>query len=92
MLEFLIAVLVVGVVAGYLARLLVPGHDPIGFGGTVLLGVVGSFIGGFLGWALFGNDAQEGALQMSGIIGSVIGAVILLLIMNRGASRGRSRI
>jgi uncharacterized membrane protein YeaQ/YmgE (transglycosylase-associated protein family) len=88
MLWLIITLLIVGLIAGALARLLVPGRDPMGIGGTILLGVVGSFIGGFLGWAIFGHDKNQGALQPSGIIGSVIGAIILLLILR--AVRGRS--
>jgi uncharacterized membrane protein YeaQ/YmgE (transglycosylase-associated protein family) len=80
MLGFLLYMLVVGIVAGFLARLLVPGRDPMGFWATVLLGVIGSFIGGFLGYVIFGKDLDEGALQASGIVGSIIGAVIALLI------------
>ena len=80
MLGFIIYLFVVGIVAGFLARLLVPGRDPMGFWATVLLGVVGSFIGGFLGYVLFGKDLDEGALQASGIIGSILGAIVALLI------------
>ena len=58
---------------------------------TVVLGVVGSFVGGFLGYVLFGNDPGEGGLQASGIIGSVIGAVIALLIYNAATHRGVGR-
>jgi uncharacterized membrane protein YeaQ/YmgE (transglycosylase-associated protein family) len=79
MIGFLLYLLVIGVVAGFVARLLVPGPDPMGVGATILLGIVGSFIGGFLGWALFGTDLNDGALQASGIIGSIVGAVIALL-------------
>jgi uncharacterized membrane protein YeaQ/YmgE (transglycosylase-associated protein family) len=50
---------------------------------TIVLGVVGSFVGGFLGYLLFGRDAASGALQPAGIIGSVIGAIIVLLIWTR---------
>jgi len=82
MLGFIVAMVIIGAIAGFIARLLVPGRDPMGIGATILLGVVGSFIGGFLGWALFGKDLNEGALQPSGIIGSIIGAVIALLIYN----------
>ena len=93
MLGFIIAMIIVGIIAGYLARLLVPGRDPMGFVQTVLLGIVGSFIGGFLGYVLFGKDLDEGGLQPSGIIGSIIGAVIALLIYNavsgRRSLRGR---
>lgn len=80
MIGFILYLLVIGIVAGFLARLLVPGPDPLGIGGTILLGIVGSFVGGFLGWLLFGKDFDEGALQASGVIGSIVGAVIALLI------------
>jgi uncharacterized membrane protein YeaQ/YmgE (transglycosylase-associated protein family) len=80
--------LLVGIVAGFLARLLVPGRDPMSVGATILLGIVGSFIGGFLGWVLFGHDLADGALQASGIFGSVIGAVIALLLYRAVAKRG----
>ena len=91
MLGFIIAMIIVGIIAGYLARLLVPGRDPMSFVQTVVLGVVGSFVGGFLGYVLFGNDPGEGGLQASGIIGSVIGAVIALLIYNAATHRGVGR-
>jgi len=58
----------------------------------VLLGIVGSFIGGFLGYALFHHDVTEGALQPSGLFGSVIGAVIALLIYRAATHRGRRRV
>src|SRR5437868_2661053 len=61
---FLLYILVIGIVAGFLARLLVPGRDPMGVGATIVLGIVGSFVGGFLGWALFGHDLADGALQV----------------------------
>jgi uncharacterized membrane protein YeaQ/YmgE (transglycosylase-associated protein family) len=80
MLGLLVYLLVVGIVAGFIARLLVPGRDPMGFWATVLLGIVGSFVGGFLGYALFNKDVDQGALQTSGIIGSIIGAIIVLLV------------
>jgi uncharacterized membrane protein YeaQ/YmgE (transglycosylase-associated protein family) len=80
MLGLIIYLFVIGIVAGFLARLLVPGRDPMGFWATVLLGIIGSFVGGFLGYAIFNKDVDEGALQTSGIIGSIIGAIIVLLI------------
>jgi uncharacterized membrane protein YeaQ/YmgE (transglycosylase-associated protein family) len=96
MLWLIITLLIVGLIAGAIARLLVPGRDPMGIGGTILLGLVGSFIGGFLGWALFGHDKSQGAFQPSGLIGSIIGAVILLLILravrNRSGGRRFSRV
>ena len=88
MLGLIIALVVVGLIAGAIARLLVPGPDPMGIGGTILVGVIGSFVGGFLGYAIFHKDASQGALQPSGIVGSVIGAVIVLLVYR--AMSGRS--
>jgi uncharacterized membrane protein YeaQ/YmgE (transglycosylase-associated protein family) len=82
--------LIVGLIAGALARLLVPGKQDISIAMTVVLGIVGSFVGGFIGYALFHKDSQDGFFQPSGLIGSVIGAVIVLLIWTRvvGGSRG----
>jgi uncharacterized membrane protein YeaQ/YmgE (transglycosylase-associated protein family) len=91
MLWFIIRLLVIGLIAGFVARLLVPGPDPMSIFATLVLGVVGSFIGGFLGYLIFGKDIEEGALQASGIIGSIIGAVIALLVYRFAASRGRGR-
>jgi uncharacterized membrane protein YeaQ/YmgE (transglycosylase-associated protein family) len=90
MLWFIIVLLVVGFLAGALARLLVPGPDPMSLAGTWLLGVLGSFVGGFLGYVLFGHDIDDGPVQVAGIIGSVIGAIILLLIW-RAISHRRGR-
>ena len=53
MLTFIVMLIVVGLIAGAIARLLMPGRDPIGLLGTILLGVAGSFVGGFLENLLF---------------------------------------
>ena len=82
MIGFILYMLVIGVVAGFLARLIVPGRDPMSIGATIVLGIIGSFIGGFLGYIITGKDFQDGALQASGLIGSVIGAIIALLVYN----------
>ncbi|HSK91872.1 MAG TPA: GlsB/YeaQ/YmgE family stress response membrane protein [Euzebyales bacterium] len=73
----LIGFIIIGLIAGYVARLVVPGPDPLGLVGTLILGVVGSFIGGFL-WNLFAGGGE--LLATSGLIGSIIGAIIALLI------------
>jgi uncharacterized membrane protein YeaQ/YmgE (transglycosylase-associated protein family) len=92
MLGFIIVLLIVGLLAGAVARLLVPGPDPIGILGTIVVGIIGSFVGGFLGYVLFHHDKGEGALQPSGILGSIIGAVIVLLIYRAMShNSGRSR-
>lgn len=77
--------LLIGLIAGALARLLVPGKDPMGWLGTLILGLVGSLIGGFLGNLIFGGEFDVSA---AGIIGSVIGAVIALLAYR--AMKGRA--
>lgn len=93
MFGLIITLLVVGLIAGALARLLVPGRDRIGIGGTILIGIIGSFVGGFIGYALFHHDAKQGALQPSGIIGSVVGAIIVLLVYRRfSGSKRVSRV
>jgi uncharacterized membrane protein YeaQ/YmgE (transglycosylase-associated protein family) len=88
-LEFIIAMLIIGVIAGFLGRLLVPGPNPMSVPATIVLGIVGSFVGGFLGYMLFDKDIEEGALQGSGIIGAVIGTVIVLLLY-KTMGRGRT--
>ena len=90
MIGFILFLVVIGLIAGFAARAIVPGHDPMGIPGTILLGIVGSFVGGFLGWALFGKDFAQGALQMSGVIGSIIGAVVALLAYR--AANGRRMV
>lgn len=80
MIGFIITMLIVGAIAGFVARFLVPGPDPMGVVATIVLGIVGSFIGGFLGYVLFGKDLDEGGFQPSGFVGAIIGAVIALLI------------
>lgn len=78
--------LLIGLVAGAIARLLVPGRDPIGFLGTMILGLVGSIVGGFLGDVLLGGDED---FSPAGLIGSIIGAVIALLIYRAVVGRRR---
>ncbi len=89
---FIIVLFVFGLIAGAIARLVVPGRDPMGLVGTAVLGIVGSFIGGFLGFILFKKDLNEGALQPASLLGSIIGAVVALLIYRAVSRRGgRSR-
>jgi uncharacterized membrane protein YeaQ/YmgE (transglycosylase-associated protein family) len=87
MLGFVIVLVVVGSIAGALARLVVPGRQQMSVVMTIVLGIIGSFVGGFLGYVLFRTDASQGALQPAGLLGSVIGAVLVLLIWTRAAVR-----
>lgn len=79
----LIGMLLIGLVAGFLARLLVPGRDPMGLVATVALGLAGSVVGGFLARSLFGDS--DGV----GLFGATVGAVILLLLWNAFVGRRR---
>jgi uncharacterized membrane protein YeaQ/YmgE (transglycosylase-associated protein family) len=86
MLAFIIILLLVGLIAGAIARLVVPGRDPMGLLGTAALGIVGSFVGGFLESAVFLHSLS---LHPSGLLGSIIGAIIVLLISRIFGGRRR---
>jgi uncharacterized membrane protein YeaQ/YmgE (transglycosylase-associated protein family) len=87
----IISIIVIGLIAGALARLIVPGRQSMSILMTIVLGVIGSFVGGFLGYLIFGADSQDGFFQPAGIIGSVIGAIIVLLIYISVKGRGARR-
>ena len=76
----IIAMIVVGLIAGLIARAIMPGADPMGWIGTIVLGIVGSFVGGFLAATLLGRSATGNVIEPSGIVGSIIGALIVLAI------------
>ena len=90
MLGFVLYLIVIGAIAGFIARAVVPGPDPMGVAGTIVLGIVGSFVGGFLGFLLFNEDFDDGALQASGVIGSIVGAILALLVYRLVTSRSGS--
>jgi uncharacterized membrane protein YeaQ/YmgE (transglycosylase-associated protein family) len=92
MVTYIIVLLVVGLIAGAVARLLVPGRDPIGLFGTILLGVVGSFVGGFVWNIVEFHRIAPDKFHTAGILGSIIGAILVLILMRlTGAERGRRR-
>jgi uncharacterized membrane protein YeaQ/YmgE (transglycosylase-associated protein family) len=91
-LTFILFLVIAGLIVGFIARAIVPGPDPMSIGGTIVLGIVGSFVGGFLGYLLFGQDIEDGAVQTSGLIGSVIGAVLVLLLVRRFGGRSSRRL
>jgi len=92
MLGFILYLLVIGVIAGFVARLLVPGPDPMSAVATIVLGIIGSFIGGFLGYVLFGVDFDEGGIQAAGVFGSIVGAVIALLLYRMSSRKHSARV
>jgi uncharacterized membrane protein YeaQ/YmgE (transglycosylase-associated protein family) len=87
MIGVIISLIVIGLIAGFLARAIVPGRQHMSIPMTILLAIIGSFVGGFLGYLIFHHDATDGFFQPAGIIGSIIGSIIVLLIWTRFAGR-----
>lgn len=77
----LISWIVFGLIVGALARLVLTGRDPMGWLATLLLGVAGSILGGFISYVLFGGG--ESGFQPAGFFFSVIGAMLLLLLVRK---------
>lgn len=75
--------LIIGLVAGLLARAIMPGRQPMGLFMTMVLGCVGSFVGGLLSSILFGVDPGQATIHAAGLIGSTIGAFITLALYVR---------
>ena len=71
--------LILGLIVGALARFLLPGRDPMGWLATLLLGVAGSLVGGFVGTYVFGNSS-DGSFHPGGFFLSLVGAIVLLLL------------
>lgn len=72
MILFVLGLILTGLVLGALARLLVPGRDPMGLGGTILLGIVGAIVGGIIGRAVLGNDGGGFLLALVTTIGVLL--------------------
>ncbi len=85
----IILFVVLGLVAGLLARAVTPGRQSMGLVASALLGMAGSFVGGFVA-SLFTRESVF-ALHTSGIIGSVIGAVAVLFLVGLAGRRGAAR-
>ena len=87
----IIAWLILGAIAGYLAGFLVKGDEGYGVIGHVVLGIVGALVGGFLASLLFNvSDPIQGALNISTIVVSVIGAIIAVVVFNLVTGRTRT--
>jgi uncharacterized membrane protein YeaQ/YmgE (transglycosylase-associated protein family) len=78
----LIGTIIVGLIVGAIARFIMPGEQKMGWILTILLGVAGSFVAGFVGQALGWYQAGQGA----GWIGSIVGALVLLFVVNKFTS------
>ncbi len=81
----IILFIVFGLVVGLLARALMPGRQSMGWGMTAVLGMVGSFVGGFLVSLVTDNRVTD--LNTAGLIGSIVGALLVLFLMGRFGSR-----
>ena len=77
--------LIIGLIAGALARLVMPGRDPMGIIATILLGIVGSVLGGLVSWAIWGADTR--GFQPAGLLLSILGAILVLWIWRMTRSR-----
>ena len=80
----IIAWLVLGLIAGALAKLIYPGHQGGGIFATIGLGILGALVGGYIGQTLLGSSgaaaASAGALSIPSIIFAVLGAMLLIFI------------
>ena len=89
MIGTIIAAIVIGIIAGYLGRALLPGDDSMGFVATVVVGIVGALVGYFLFTSLLGIG-DDNKFDLGGIIGAVIGTMIVLAIYRAVAGRGET--
>ena len=85
----IIGFLIFGLIIGFLARAIMPGRQSMGWVATALLGIAGSFIGGFL--AALVTSSRVTDLNTAGVIGSIIGSLVLLAVMGR-VGRGRALV
>jgi uncharacterized membrane protein YeaQ/YmgE (transglycosylase-associated protein family) len=76
----IVSLLILGLLAGALARWLLPGDNPGGVLATMLIGVVGALLGGFVAGALFGADPLGGFFELSTWVTAVAGSIVLLLL------------
>ncbi len=88
----IIAFLILGLIAGAIAKAVMPGDDPGGIVVTMIIGVVGALLGGFLAAALFNAQPMDEFFDISSWLTAIIGAIILLAIYRAVAgNKGRSR-
>lgn len=73
--------IIIGFFAGLIARAVVPGRQHMGLLATTLLGIVGSLIGGLAGTALWGRGQGQGGFSPGGLVLSIVGAIVVLLVL-----------
>ncbi len=83
----IIAFIILGLLAGAIAKALLPGDDPGGFIVTAIIGVVGALLGGFLAGVLFDADPMDEFFDISTWLTAIVGSIVLLLIYRLVASR-----
>ncbi len=83
----IIAFIILGALAGAIAKALLPGDDPGGFIITTIVGIVGALLGGFLAGALFGADPLDEFFDISSWLTAIVGAIILLVLYRVIAGR-----
>ena len=83
----IIAFIILGLLAGIIAKAILPGEDPGGFIVTAVIGVVGALLGGFIAGAIFDADPLDEFFDISTWITAIIGSIILLLIYRAVAGR-----
>ena len=88
----IIAFIVLGLIAGVIAKAIMPGEDPGGFIVTAIIGIVGAVLGGFLAAALFGAHPLDEFFDISTWLTAIVGAIILLVIYRMVTSRGSRRV
>ncbi|MET8080304.1 GlsB/YeaQ/YmgE family stress response membrane protein [Streptomyces canus] len=76
----IIAWILIGLLAGAIAKLLLPGKDPGGIIITMLIGIVGGLLGGWLGKVIFGVDSIDGFFDLSTWVAAIVGSLILLVL------------
>jgi uncharacterized membrane protein YeaQ/YmgE (transglycosylase-associated protein family) len=82
----MIGAIIFGLLAGYIAKALLPGNDPGGFFVTILLGIVGSLVGFFIFTEVLGIGDTD-IFDLGGLIGAVIGTMLVLLAYRQVAAR-----
>jgi uncharacterized membrane protein YeaQ/YmgE (transglycosylase-associated protein family) len=83
--------IVLGLLAGIIAKAILPGDDPGGMIVTIIIGIVGAILGGFLAQVLFGRNTVDEFFDVSTWLTAIIGAIILLVVYRLAVSRGGRR-